>query len=355
MKKYILFGILAVVMLLSGCTEQVQEIPELLVPVGASLDRTTVQLGDMEDVSIYTAAVAPRHTTLYFTADTVIGQVLAPLGSEVKAGDTIVTMDVSSVQRAISSLDAEADSLNAEADTAKQLYDIDMELYSLYMEKAATEDERYDIETEMQLYDMEYANTAATRDERLAAIAAERASLEAQLGGASLVAPSDGHVVYMGYSAGQTAGAYDAVCVVTDINSPTLQSTYVPASVLNDAVEIYALVGGERYPLEAEPVDEADYTSSILRGGEYLSVFTAPEGTPLTIGDSAAVCVVTMRKTNVLKLPVNAVFEEDGEYYVYIVEGETRTRRPVSVGAKNAVEYELISGVEEGEVVYVGD
>lgn len=355
MKKTVFVLILAAVMLLAGCGKEIVEAPELLVPVGASLNRTTVGRGDLEDFAIYTAAVAPRYTSLYFTADTVIGQVNVPLGGAVKAGDIIVSMDVSSVQRSISALDSEAAALNAEASAAEQLYDIDMELYRLNMEKTADEEAKYDIETEMLLYDKEYRNAEATRNERLAAIAGERAALETKLEGASLVAPSDGHVAYMGYSAGQTAGAYDIVCVVTDINSPTVQSTYVPASVLANAVEVYALVNGERYPLEAEPVDEDDFTSSVLRGGEYLSVFTAPDDATLTVGDSAVVCVVTMRRTDVLKLPLNAVFEEEGEYFVYMVEGETRTRQPITIGVKSPTDIEILSGVEEGDVVYVGD
>ena len=357
MKRKLFALMLAVMMLLlAGCASETQEVPELLVPVGASLDRTQVTVGDMEDSTVYAASVAPRYTSLYFTQDTVIGQIAKPLGSEVKEGDVIISMDVSSVQRRISALNAEEAQLVEDAEYESRLHDIDMELYQLQMEKAANEDERYDIETDMLLYDLEYENAVATRQERLDSIATERAELETQLAGSAIVAPSDGHVVYIGCSVGQTAGAYDVVCVVTDINSPVIQSDFVTAATLNDAVEVFALVGDDRYPLTAEPVDEDDYAVSMLRGGQYLSVFTTDTTEGLTIGESAVVCVVNVRKEGVLKIPLNSLFSEDDVYYVYIVEDdETRIRQNVEVGVITSTEAEIVSGLEEGDMIYVGD
>jgi len=356
MKKRILVLALAAVMLLmAGCAKETQEAPELLTPVGATMDGTPAVMGTIEEISVYAAAVAPTYTAMYFTEDTKIGAVNYPLGSMVSAGDVILTMDVSSVQRQIGALEAEKAALTVEAETAKQLYDIDTELYTLYMEKASTEEERYDIETEMLLYQLEYENAAATRSERLDAIEAEKAELEPQLEGRSIIAPTDGCVAYLGANAGQTVGAYDTVCVVTDDTVPMIQSDFVSAGDIDHAVEIYALVNGNRYQLTACEVDESDYAVAMLRSGKYLSMFTPDSTENLTIGDSAVVCVVEMRVENVLKVPVNSVFEEDDQYYVYILENESRVRRDVSIGAMSSTDVEIISGLEEGEVVYVGD
>lgn len=355
MKKTILLAVLAAMLLLAGCAQETQNVPELLVPVGASLDRAEVVRGTIEEISVYAAAIAPRYTALSFTEDTRIGSVNFSFGSAVSEGDVLVTMDVSSVQQRINSLNSEAAALASEAELAKQLHDIDIELYQLNMLKAATEEEKYDIETEMLLYDLEYENAAATRSERLEAIAAELEELDGQLAGRQLVSPSDGHLTYLGFSAGQTAGAYDTVCVVTDVNDPVIQSDFISSAELASAAEIYALVGDKRYEVTAEPVDEDDYAVAVLRGGKYLSNFTAETGDTLTVGESAVVCVVNLRKENVLKVPVNSLFSENGEYYVYIVEGESRIRRDVAIGDSSTTEVEILSGLEEGEVVFVGD
>lgn len=356
MKKIVLvIALIAVMLVMAGCAKEVQEAPELLIPVGASMDGTPAVIGDIEDISVYSAAVAPKYHTLYFTEDTRIGAVNYPLGSEVKTGDVVVAMDVSSVQGRINALDSEAAALNSEAELAKQLYDIDVELYQLNMEKASGEEAKYDIETEMLLYQLEYENALATRNDRLTAIADERAKLETQLEGRAIVSPADGRVVHMGYSSGQTVGAYDVVCVITDDTVPMIQSDFVTAGVIADAVEIYAVANGQRYQLTAQDVDESDYAVAMLRSGKYLSMFAPDTTEGLTIGESAVVCVVNMRKENVLKVPVNSVFEEDDQYYVYILDDESRSRRDVTIGDKSATEVEITSGLEEGEVVYVGD
>ena len=355
MKKFLVIALMACMLLMAGCAKETQEAPELLTPVGATMDGIPAVIGNMESINVYSAAVAPAYTAMHFTEDTRIGSISYPLGSKVKAGDVILSMDVADIQGKIGALDAEAGQIAAQAEMDKQLYDIDMELYTLYMEKAATEAERYDIETEMLLYQLEYENTAATREERLAAIADEKAVLEPQLEGRSIVAPTDGTVTYVGCSVGQTIGAYDIVCVVTDDTVPMIQSDFVSAGEIADAVEIYALVNGNRYQLTAQSVDENDYAVAMLRGSKYLSMFTPDSADDLVIGDSAVVCVVNMYMENVLKVPINSVFEEDDQYYVYILEGESRVRRDVSIGAMSAGEVEIVSGLEEGEVVYVGD
>lgn len=354
-KRILVFALIAVMLLMAGCAKETQEAPELLIPVGASMDGVPAATGDIEEISVYAAAVAPKYNVMYFTEDTKIGAINAPLGAEVKAGDVIVSMDVSSVQRQISALDSEATALNSEADFAKRMYDIEIELYQLNMEKTSDEAEKYDIETQMLLYQLEYDNAVATRTDRLNAIAEERAALEPQLEGRSIIAPCDGRVVSMSYSAGQTAGAYDTVCVVTDDTVPMIQSDFVAAGVLADAVDIYAIANGNRYQLTAQEVDESDYAIAMLRSGKYLSMFAPDTAEGLTIGESAVVCVVNMHKENVLKVPVNSVFEEDDQYYVYILDGETRIRRDVSIGDRSSTEIEIVSGLEEGEVVYVGD
>ena len=52
---------------------------------------------------------------------------------------------------------------------------------------------------------------------------------------------------------------------------------------------------------------------------------------------------------------MNSVFTENGESYVYVVEGESRVRRDVTCGVRGAVEIEITFGLEEGETVYVGE
>lgn len=349
------FCVLLLCALLCGCGEEKQEAPELLTPVGASMDTVAVGKGPLTDIRVYSAAVAPRYYALCFESDTVIGELPVRLGQEVHAGDPVLKVDVSALSAESAALDAEEAELLSESEYAGKLRDIDMELYELDRDAAQDEDTRYEIETDMQLYDLEYENAEAFRQERLQAIAARRTEIEDLLENTALLSPCDGRVTYLGFGAGQTAGAYDTVCVVTDDSDLTIQSDFVPASVQADAVELYALIGSERYELTAEEIDEAEYARTVLKGGTYLSVFTAEDPAGLTLGDGAAVCAVVLTTEDVLKAPVNAVYEDSGVNYVYLAEGESRVRREVTTGRVSPVEVEITSGLTEGDVIYVGE
>jgi macrolide-specific efflux system membrane fusion protein len=356
MKKYLVFALAAILALLaSGCAAKKAEAPALLTPVGAKTDAAVCEIGDMEDLEVYEGAVAPRIAALFFTADSQIGAIPVGVGDSVKAGDPLVGIDVSAIDAALSALDAEKARIAETAGYEKSLYDIDMEIASLELAGLTDDAEKYDKETEIALRELEYQNGDAARQERLDAIETERAALEKQLENTWLVAPRDGRVVAIACSVGQTVGAYDTVCVVTDEADLVLQSSYVSPSALAEATACYALIAGTRYEIDPEPVNEDEYARAVLKGMEYLSVYQIENNGELTAGETAAVVLVTAHQENVLKVPVNALFEDDGGAYVYVLADDAKTRRDVEVGLRTSTEAEILSGLSEGEVVYVGD
>jgi multidrug efflux pump subunit AcrA (membrane-fusion protein) len=356
MKKQTVLALAAILsILLTGCAEKNAAAPELLTPVGAKMDTAVCAVGDMEDTEVYEGAVAPRSTELFFPSDSRIGAIPVRVGQAVKKGDPLVQIDVSAINSALSALDAEEAEIKKTADYEKKLYDIDVEIASLKLSQATDEAEKYDRQTDIDLRELEYQNAVAARDERLTAIQAERAAYEKQLEDTWLTAPTDGRVAAIACSVGQTVGAYDTVCVVTSDAELILQSDYVSPSALEGAVECYALIAGARYEITPEPVDEDEYARAALKGIKYLSSYGIESADGLTPGETAAVVLVTTSKESALMVPINALFEDGDAYYVYAVEGEIRTRRDVEVGIVTSTQAEILSGLSEGEVVYVGD
>ncbi|MGE0032355.1 MAG: efflux RND transporter periplasmic adaptor subunit [Pseudothermotoga sp.] len=71
-------------------------------------------------------------------------------------------------------------------------------------------------------------------------------------------------------------------------------------------------------------------------------------------GLSCEVNVVTMSKENVLAVPINAVKFNSGKAYVTVKKADGSTEeREISVGIRTNSFYEVVSGLEEGEVVLV--
>jgi HlyD family secretion protein len=90
-----------------------------------------------------------------------------------------------------------------------------------------------------------------------------------------------------------------------------------------------------------------------------IADFTDPLERRTTLGDSYRVeaRIVVWENPDALRAPGGAVFQRGGTWQTFVVEGGRARSREVKVGRSNGVEFEVLSGVEEGSrlVVYPGD
>lgn len=78
------------------------------------------------------------------------------------------------------------------------------------------------------------------------------------------------------------------------------------------------------------------------------------QSTRIIPGLSCEVNIVTMSKENVLAVPINAVKFSSGKTYVTVKKSDGSTEeREISVGVRTNNSYEVVSGLQEGEVVLV--
>jgi multidrug efflux pump subunit AcrA (membrane-fusion protein) len=78
------------------------------------------------------------------------------------------------------------------------------------------------------------------------------------------------------------------------------------------------------------------------------------QSTRIIPGLSCEVNIVTMSKENVLAVPINAVKFSSGKAYVTVKKSDGSTEeREISVGVRTNNFYEVVSGLQEGEVVLV--
>ena len=122
-KRGLMFLLMLMIASLAGCGQQAQEVPELLSPVGATIDTAAVYRGNLENVRVLEAVVAPRSHAACFTSDVLLGEMLVSPGDEVEAGDVLARPDASETQGAIAALDQEAASLAETAAYEAQMRD----------------------------------------------------------------------------------------------------------------------------------------------------------------------------------------------------------------------------------------
>lgn len=123
--------------------------------------------------------------------------------------------------------------------------------------------------------------------------------------------------------------------------------------------------GGAK-PLEARVrlVEPSAFTKISALGVEEQRVYviadlTDPPKTRASLGDGYRVeaRIVRWSADNVLRVPAGALFQREGQWQTFAVEGSRARVRPVTIGQSNGLETEILSGLNEGDrvVIYPGD
>ena len=92
---------------------------------------------------------------------------------------------------------------------------------------------------------------------------------------------------------------------------------------------------------------------SVAENDHYLPIiFEVENKGNLLEGAFTEVYLKTSKKQSVLAVPISAMTEEQGEFYVYTqVSGETYSKRAISPGKSDGLRIEILAGIEPGERV----
>lgn len=192
-----------------------------------------------------------------------------------------------------------------------------------------------------------------------AALALEEA--QEDLEAAELRAPFDGTVVDVAAISGERVGA-EPIVTLADLQVPVVQFWVEQSDVSGVAV-------GNRVEIEFEGLAEQVFNGKVMRIDpalvtveNYLAVqawasLDLSGGQVDLLGDmNADVEVISAEAHGVVLVPIQALREiDDGHYAVFVfgANGEL-AMRPVDVGLQDAVNAEIVSGLEVGEVVSLG-
>ena len=121
------------------------------------------------------------------------------------------------------------------------------------------------------------------------------------------------------------------------------------AGMVSEADEVYATVAGKRVEVAPRPYGEA----YMARPG--MSAFDVTDGgdVPVESGMVAVLFVISDRVEDALIVPSSAV-HYDYSYYVYTIVDGVQVRQSVQIGVGNDAEVQILSGLQEGDVVYAG-
>jgi RND family efflux transporter MFP subunit len=196
---------------------------------------------------------------------------------------------------------------------------------------------------------------------QLAQAESQQRDIEAQLAGATLVAPIDGIVSAVNVSPGVDAPSGDAIvvdAVTYQVTADVVESDITKISVAQPTTVSIDAIGSDVDGTVAAIAPAASSTS----GGNGTTVvsyavtvtLTNPPAT-LKSGMTADITITTASATNVLTVPAAALLGTPGNYSVRVlgVDGQPQVK-PVDVGLVTSSLAEIKSGLDQGEAVVTG-
>ena len=187
-------------------------------------------------------------------------------------------------------------------------------------------------------------------------------SAQETLANMELAAPMDGTVMAVSASLGESVGN-STLIELADLSQPLLEIYLDETDLDNVGLDYEVNVSFDALPddtftghvVEIDPQLNVVNGVTTVRAVAQLDAnsFAKPQNLP--IGLNATVDVISGQAENALLVPVEALREiSDGQYAVFVMENGSPVLRFVEVGIMDYTYAEIISGLQEGDVVTTG-
>lgn len=329
-----------------------------------------VQRGDLHKSVVATGSIrALNRVEVGAQASGKIEKIWVSLGQKIKAGELIAEIDsqnqrnaLDTAQAKLTSYQAQHHAKNIALEIAKANYQRNQKLYT---------------QKSVSLVELENSkNALANADAQIKEISAliKQAEIEVNnaktnLGYTKIVSPIDATVISIPVSEGQTVNANQVtptIVQVADLSKMLIKLEVSEGDITKIqtgmTVEFSTLADPEhRYRSEISSVDPAltsltdnEYSESINNTKAVYfyanSIVDNPENR-LRIGMTAQAEIVVSKAENVLFVPTSTLKREGNKQFVNVLKDEQVEKREVKTGLRDEQRTEILSGLEEGEMV----
>jgi len=396
--------ILLLMFLLCACEEQAaQPAPELIEPAQPQMQTATVTRGDLLNASVKYGNIFIASQPVAFSISGTVTKVHVIPGQAVQKGDVLASLNIEALQAQLDALlEQKAATSYANALSNRNL-EINAEICRLNLdalvdahkeEVAALEQQASELRAaidvhsqsdEASLADLQQSLDAVNAQlqtisaehdalEQLYAMDIEEAekslkfakqtqynalipvnkrieALQEQIAQATITAPMDGIVTWISQSA--RVSEESVYMYISDPNQKALRTAQQDKNMLLSAERIYAQIGSQEYELTVQEPDVAADSLKSMNNIMLTSVFNFEDGVEIPESANAMVFFVHSVRENVLILPLKTLSRDQNGYHVYKLTNGVQEKVYVKVGLTTAMNAEIISGLEEGDVVYV--
>lgn len=341
---FIMFTIVVIFILASCNADDENSIaPDLLVPIITQVrfDTAIVTRGNVSEIEQHTGVVRVESQPLSF------GSVSAPFdsfyvtfGESVSSGQLLASLNMEQLEIQIEQHEERIAEMRRSFDFENELRRIDIQLDRL-TSSASSNSLELELAIERQTLQLQHAEM-------------DLEALQARLGLSRLYAPFDGTIVYMSqYTYGSWVPSFSPVLYISP-NDASIYVEYTDNVPLRNRVGaiIKAHIEGNVYSATRMRLTREQMT----RYSNTPTRFSLMSETGIypPVGAFVSLEIHINSVENVLRLPRNAIFfDPEISFYVHqIVDGQLETVA-ITVGVRTGTYFEIQSGVEEGDEVYV--
>ncbi len=318
----------------------------LLDAANAKLDSAVAQRMDLSRTRVYNASVVPAYEEMGFDVDGYIYGIYVTAGTEVEEGDVIASL-VSKGYDELKNLKTEIKNLESSNEERFKKLDAEIELARLAGED--TSEKELNAKHEKELADLKLQ----LKKERLAQLEAD------DIGFRYILAPCDTiAIAALSARKGTFVRAGSNVVALETPGEVMITCDYISEKTASRLHDFYALVDGQRIELEYVPYTKKelkDLSTNEIDPVAKFKIKSNPTGREISAGDYVTVVTVSDFKADVIAIPANAIYSDSTGQFVYVVENDQRIRKNVVTGVSDSTYIEIVSGLEEGETVYVKD
>ena len=364
MKKISLLLLVVILLapgVLTACSNTEESVPLLLEPAVVDTDAAPAKVQELYDMTYYEGLVVPKVAEMSFAAGGIIAEVNVCLGSSVKTGDILAQLDVGLAQNMIDSLTDSIEMSRKSNALTNKIAECDIEIAKTELAQLEeSEAEATTIELKKTQIDglrNSYNSAVALQALALEQSSTQLANYQSIVDNSVVIATCDGTVIYCGATIGGWAQAYVTLIWVADDNTSCITCDYISTDELDSADQVYATVDGARAEITNVPYDRVTFLSMLASNTPLKSIFTINEAqTSPENGMFSYIFVINDYVEEALVVPVNSVVLEDAQFYVYVISPDgMQTRRLVKLGIRTEALVQITQGLEEGELVYVGN
>lgn len=352
--------IISMLSFMTGCGSSKAEVPELNEPVVAESAYRPVSKRIVGRKELMFGTVVPREYPCIAREGIELAELNVAIGDYVKKGDVIATGVTSASAETIKTLNNEIASLGRQRTNTKNVSDKTIEKLNYekkieeYLENNdGVQEKEKEIATEQenQRYNL------AVIDNSISSKRTEISELQEKDDEKTITAPISGYVSFVkDLSESNHVESNENIAVIYDPDELYIESNEktIDNYDFEDYESKWAYIDGEKVDITERRYtnEEVSYAKSV-KCNPYIQ-FEVP-GKKLTMGIDVVLYFMNSDDTPKLAIGTDSIYRENDEEYVYVKgpEGSSADeKRLVKLGATDGKYTEVISGLEEGELVY---